>query len=83
VLAGGAEHPRDLKAAGAAKLKGFHFAMGFPGRNRIRSGEGDTVADQILATRQKRVVIIGGGDTGADWPRDISPPGRGATSPQF
>src|SRR5579863_1799319 len=63
ILAGGAEHPRDLKVPGR-ELKGIHFAMDFlPQANKV--SEGDTVPDQILATG-KRVVIIGGGDTGAD-----------------
>jgi len=65
LLAGGAEWPRDLNVPGR-ELKGIHFAMEFlPQQNR--RCEGDTVPDQgaILATG-KRVVIIGGGDTGAD-----------------
>src|SRR5579872_4701672 len=63
LLAGGAEQPRDLNLPGR-KLKGIHFAMEFlPQQNK--RGAGDTVPDQILATG-KRVVIIGGGDTGAD-----------------
>ena len=46
------------------ELRGIHFAMEFlPQQNKVC--EGDTVANQILATG-KRVVIIGGGDTGAD-----------------
>ena len=65
LLAGGAEHPRDLNVPGR-ELQGIHFAMEFlPQQNR--RNEGDTVPDPraILATG-KRVVIIGGGDTGAD-----------------
>jgi glutamate synthase (NADPH) small chain len=63
LLAGGAEHPRDLGVPGR-ELKGIHFAMDFlPQSNKVC--EGDHVPDQILATG-KRVVIIGGGDTGAD-----------------
>jgi glutamate synthase (NADPH/NADH) small chain len=63
LLTGGAEHPRDLKVPGR-DLKGIHFAMDFlPQSNKVC--EGDTVSGQILATG-KRVVIIGGGDTGAD-----------------
>jgi glutamate synthase (NADPH) small chain len=63
LLAGGAEQPRNLNVPGR-ELKGIHFAMEFlPQQNRVC--EGDTVHDQILATG-KRVVIIGGGDTGAD-----------------
>ena len=63
LLAGGAEQPRDLKVPGR-ELKGIHFAMEFlPQQNKNCAG--DQVRDQILATG-KRVVIIGGGDTGAD-----------------
>jgi glutamate synthase (NADPH) small chain len=63
VLAAGAEYPRDLRVPGR-ELKGIHFAMDFlPQSNKVCHG--DTVVDQILATG-KRVVIIGGGDTGAD-----------------
>jgi glutamate synthase (NADPH) small chain len=63
VLTGGAEHPRDLKVPGR-ELKGVHFAMDFlPQSNKVC--EGDSVPGQILATG-KHVVIIGGGDTGAD-----------------
>jgi len=65
LLSGGAEHPRDLPVPGR-ELKGIHFAMDFlPQQNR--RCEGDTVPSEgaILATG-KRVVIIGGGDTGAD-----------------
>jgi glutamate synthase (NADPH/NADH) small chain len=65
LLTGGAEQPRDLPVPGR-ELKGIHFAMEFlPQQNR--RCEGDTVPAEgaILATG-KRVVIIGGGDTGAD-----------------
>jgi glutamate synthase (NADPH) small chain len=63
LLAGGAEHPRDLPVPGR-ELKGIHFAMEFlPQQNKRCAG--DEVPDQIVATG-KRVVIIGGGDTGAD-----------------
>jgi glutamate synthase (NADPH) small chain len=63
VLAGGAETPRDLPVPGR-NLKGVHFAMEFlPQQNRVVAG--DKVKDQILAGG-KRVVVIGGGDTGSD-----------------
>jgi glutamate synthase (NADPH/NADH) small chain len=63
LLAAGAEQPRDLKVPGR-DLQGIHFAMDFlPQSNKVC--EGDKVPDQILATG-KHVVIIGGGDTGAD-----------------
>jgi glutamate synthase (NADPH/NADH) small chain len=63
LLCGGAEAPRDLKVPGR-ELKGIHFAMEFlPLQNKRNAG--DNVPNQIFATG-KRVVIIGGGDTGAD-----------------
>ena len=65
LLCGGAEQPRDLKIPGR-ELKGIHFAMEFlPQQNR--RCEGDTVDPSIaILAEGKRVVIIGGGDTGAD-----------------
>jgi len=65
VLAGGCEQPRDLKVPGR-ELKGIHFAMEFlPQQNRRCLEDVLTPESEILATG-KRVVIIGGGDTGAD-----------------
>ncbi len=63
VLAIGATVARDLPITGR-QLGGIHQAMEFlPQANRAALG--DTVEDQITATG-KHVVIIGGGDTGAD-----------------
>jgi len=65
LLAGGAEQPRNLNIPGR-ELKGIHFAMEFlPQQNRRCEGD---VVDPSLAilAEGKRVVIIGGGDTGAD-----------------
>ena len=63
LLTAGAESPRDLPVPGR-ELRGIHFAMEYlPQQNRRIAG--DVVDGQILAT-DKRVVIIGGGDTGAD-----------------
>jgi glutamate synthase (NADPH/NADH) small chain len=65
LLCGGAEQPRDLPIPGRA-LKGVHFAMEFlPQQNR--RNEGDFIdPDAAISAAGKRVVIIGGGDTGAD-----------------
>jgi glutamate synthase (NADPH/NADH) small chain len=65
LLCGGSESPRDLKLPGR-ELKGIHFAMEFLTQQNQRVG-GLVVdpAKAILATG-KRVVILGGGDTGAD-----------------
>src|SRR5438270_10398579 len=63
VLAGGATKPRDLPVPGR-ELDGIHFAMDYlPLSNRVQ--EGDLDAPPITAAG-KDVVIIGGGDTGAD-----------------
>ncbi|RYP84927.1 glutamate synthase subunit beta [Nocardioides guangzhouensis] len=63
VIAIGATLPRDLPVPGR-ELGGIHQAMDYlPQSNRVSLGE--TVDDQITAAG-KDVVIIGGGDTGAD-----------------
>ena len=65
LLAGGAEQARDLKVPGR-ELNGIHFAMEFlPQQNKRCEGDAVPSEGAILATG-KRVVIIGGGDTGAD-----------------
>jgi glutamate synthase (NADPH/NADH) small chain len=65
LIAIGAGQPRDLTVPGR-ELKGIHFAMEFlPQQNRRVAGDSEDAANAILATG-KRVVIIGGGDTGAD-----------------
>jgi len=65
VLSGGAEKPRNLDIPGR-ELAGIHFAMEFlPQQNRRVSGEAPTADAPILATGRK-VVVIGGGDTGSD-----------------
>jgi glutamate synthase (NADPH) small chain len=62
-LAGGATAPRDLPIPGR-ELDGIHFAMDFlPQQNKLVAG--DDVSNQISAAG-KRVVILGGGDTGSD-----------------
>ncbi|MGZ4546043.1 MAG: FAD-dependent oxidoreductase, partial [Blastococcus sp.] len=63
VLAGGATVGRDLPAPGR-ELAGIHLAMEYlPHGNRQALGELD---DPPINARGKHVVIIGGGDTGAD-----------------
>ena len=65
LLAGGAEQPRDLVVPGR-DLKGIHYAMEFlPQQNKRCHGDELDVTLDILANG-KHVVIIGGGDTGAD-----------------
>jgi glutamate synthase (NADPH/NADH) small chain len=65
LLAGGACAPRDLPIPGR-DLDGVHFAMDYLTRQNRRC-EGDDVPDgAMISAERKRVVIIGGGDTGAD-----------------
>ncbi len=65
ILAGGSEQSRDLKIPGR-ELKGIHYAMEFlPQQNKRCHGDALDVSLDILANG-KHVVIIGGGDTGAD-----------------
>ena len=65
LLTGGAGWARDLTVPGR-ELEGIHFAMEFLTQQNRRC-EGDTIAPDTLITAEgKHVVIIGGGDTGAD-----------------
>ena len=65
LLAGGACAPRDLKVPGR-ELRGIHFAMEFlPLQNRRCEGD-DIPNAEFISAKGKHVVIIGGGDTGAD-----------------
>jgi glutamate synthase (NADPH) small chain len=63
VLAGGATAWRDLPIPGR-ELNGIHQAMEYlPISNRVQEGD---LASPTLTAQGKHVVIIGGGDTGAD-----------------
>ena len=65
VLCGGAGWPRDLPVPGR-DLAGIHFAVDYLTQQNRRC-EGDEIPeDQVITAAGKRVVIIGGGDTGAD-----------------
>jgi glutamate synthase (NADPH/NADH) small chain len=65
LLAGGASAARDLPIPGRA-LKSVHFAMEYLVQQN-RRGVGESIPkDQEIDAQGKRVVIIGGGDTGAD-----------------
>ena len=65
VLCGGATHARDLNVPGR-ELKGIYKAMEYlPLQNKRNLG--DTIADeQFISAKDKNVIILGGGDTGAD-----------------
>ena len=63
-LALGAEQARDLPVPGR-DLKGIHFAMEYLiQQNKLNAG--DRSSGERITAKDKRVVIIGGGDTGSD-----------------
>jgi len=64
LLTGGAEYPRDIAVPGR-ELDGIHFAMDFLAQNNRRVAGDPEPAKPILAGG-KRVVVLGGGDTGSD-----------------
>jgi glutamate synthase (NADPH/NADH) small chain len=63
-LCGGSTQPRDLPIEGR-ELKGICFAMDYLTLQNRRVA-GDTSNGELLSARDKNVIIIGGGDTGAD-----------------
>ena len=70
VISTGAEAPRDLPAPGR-ELDGVHYAMEFlPQSNRANWGDEDIAAlhpkKQKIWAKGKKVIVIGGGDTGSD-----------------
>jgi glutamate synthase (NADPH/NADH) small chain len=63
VLAGGATQWRDLPIPGR-ELRGIHQSMEYlPIANRVQEGD---ISEPSITAAGKHVVIIGGGDTGAD-----------------
>ena len=66
MLAGGARVPRDLPMPGR-ELDGIHQAMEYlPLANRVVAADPGAPDDPAICARGRHVVIIGGGDTGAD-----------------
>jgi NADPH-dependent glutamate synthase beta subunit-like oxidoreductase len=68
VMAWGAEHPRDLEVPGR-ELAGVHYAMDFlTQQNKRVAGDPESKAAPAgtISAKGKHVIVIGGGDTGAD-----------------
>jgi glutamate synthase (NADPH/NADH) small chain len=65
VLACGSTVPRDLPVPGR-ELKGIHFAMEYLTLQNRRCEGDDIPDDRFITAADKHVIIIGGGDTGAD-----------------
>jgi glutamate synthase (NADPH/NADH) small chain len=65
VLAAGCEQPRDLAVPGR-DLEGVHFAMPFLTQQNRRIGSESLGGEETITAEGKHVVVIGGGDTGAD-----------------
>ena len=64
LLTMGAEQARELPIPGR-ELKGIHLAMDYLTQQNKRVA-GDAVSGETISAEGKRVVIIGGGDTGSD-----------------
>ena len=64
-LAGGSRVPRDLKIEGR-DLKGIYFAMDYLMQSNAWIAGEKIPKDELIDAKAKKVVVIGGGDTGAD-----------------
>ncbi len=65
ILACGAKNPRDIKAPGR-DAKGIYFAVDFLAATTRSLLDSDLKDKKYISAKNKRVVIIGGGDTGND-----------------
>ena len=64
-LTGGAGEPRDLKIEGR-DLEGIHFAMDYLIQSNRRVAGEEIPKEELIDAKDKKVVVIGGGDTGSD-----------------
>ena len=65
LLATGATQPRDLPIPGR-ELNGIHFAMDFLTANTQSFLDSEHADGNFISAKNKKVVVIGGGDTGTD-----------------
>ncbi|PKM93404.1 MAG: glutamate synthase [Firmicutes bacterium HGW-Firmicutes-1] len=64
-LTGGSTEPRDLTISGRG-LRGIHFAMDFLPQSNKRVASIEIPSNQSIDANGKKVIVIGGGDTGSD-----------------
>lgn len=65
ILCGGAQQPRDLQVPGR-NLRGIHFAWEYLSQQNLRNHGVFIPPEQEIWAGGKQVIILGGGDTGAD-----------------
>lgn len=64
-LCGGSRQARDLQIEGR-QLRGVHFAMDYLTQSNRRVAGQDLSSAELIDARGKKVIVIGGGDTGSD-----------------
>ncbi len=65
ILAGGSREARDLPVYGR-ELEGIHYALDYLTQQNKQLAGGEIPADELIDAKGKRVIVIGGGDTGSD-----------------
>tara|TARA_B100000315_G_scaffold245099_1_gene270593 strand:- start:2752 stop:4056 length:1305 start_codon:yes stop_codon:yes gene_type:complete len=65
ILAIGSRTPRDLKIEGR-ELEGVYFAMDYLIQSNCRVSKEDISGQELIDAKGKKVIVIGGGDTGSD-----------------
>ena len=75
----GAREPRDMNIGGRS-LKGIYFAMDYL-KQQNRRVRGDIIPEEeLIKTLNKKVVVIGGGDTGSDCVGNANRQGAGSVT---
>jgi glutamate synthase (NADPH/NADH) small chain len=64
-IATGAEHPRNINIDGR-DLEGIYFAMDFLRQQNMMNRGNEILYENRISSKDKNVVVLGGGDTGSD-----------------